>query len=270
MSEDFIIFKTVLSTINTDAAKATYDSYNQVLDEIIEKFQQKQEAMHKYNLLVEYSHKMEAEIQAKFENVTTSPTSSSTNQDNTIEKFNSNNPIVNEHDLNVAMESYTDENGINAKIIHDKIISINQQIAKMDSNENKKTIKEIIEDFNKYNIIKEMSSTCINFSYKSFECEMCLGSNISCKGRNYKTKKLGSFSYYENNVLYFFGGQSCGFYNRKYYTEVVLECGSYEKVEFSNKIDYCGYRFVFNTRMACNVNFLNNLKNRIKLFLSEV
>jgi len=246
MSEDFIVFKSVISTFNTEYRKKTFEEYFWEIDEMIAKFNEYEDDMKSFLLLNSYLISMEKEMKL-----------------NGIAEYQSE-----EED---SYKNFIDSNSIKYRSLYNALVKLTKRMD--ETSKLIKKFKEFIDKLNNYNILYDMSNSCLEFNFDEYDCKMCLNSNISCKGyksKKYNSMKLGHFDHINNDVIYFFGGEKCGFYNRNLYAEVILECGSYEKIEFSNKIGECGYRFIFNSKLGCNVFLLNNLKNKINLYLSEI
>jgi len=73
----------------------------------------------------------------------------------------------------------------------------------------------------------------------------------------------------KNNVFYYKNGVKCGVYNKFTFGKMTLECGEENQLTFIRK-NGCEYEFLYKTKLGCNTFYLENMKERINHYFSEL
>jgi hypothetical protein len=179
------------------------------------------------------------------------------------------------HQIEISMteenENYIDSNKIKLISLKKAIDILNERIKKNQDflNEN----EHALITYEKSSIFKDIVEDCHKVKYKYFDCDMCFD-KFSCTGTTpsgkYRQKNFGSFGRLENNIIQYKDGSRCFYYNKQFSAKIFIQCGTTETIAFKEKLNGCEYHFIYTTKMGCNSIAINQIKEKIKVYLKDV
>jgi len=233
LKEKLTKIKSVVNSFEKKNYEKFFDENYEFITNIISSYQKLKELRVKYKLIQNYLHKIEkSQISQNFD------------------------------------FEYIDSKGIKIRLLLEALEKIQNKISEEENmlKENQKQIDSFI----KFNIFQEIQENFLRFEYGKYYCDLNHG-KLKCNDINsWKNNKLlGQMSGMEDGVLIFSNGSICKNYNKNYITNIILECGEKEKIEFVEKKNNCEYTFVYYSKLGCNGISIRNILKKINMYIGD-